>query len=342
MTATGSLRVKQRAFALAQPLSALLELTYHCNWRCVFCYNPRHSDLRGLSGAEWIAVLDDLRSLGTLTVTLTGGEPLAHPEFLAIARAARERALALNVFTNGSLVNDALADALAALTPVAVEMSVHGACAATHDRTTGRPGSFASMLGGIERLQARGVRLLLKTPLTRWNETEIDGIVALAESRGVPLRLDPTLTPRDDGDRGPLAYAATAAGVERLYRQVAALGQLPTAVRTPGGANCGVGRVTLAVDPEGNVYPCLQWRVRSLGNVRETPLAEMWRTSPVREEAAAFAQTANDRLLAGGGALARFPFCPALAQQATGDPLGIDPAHRLRAEAAERIRSSIA
>ena len=86
---TPSARLKQMAVERAQPLSASLELTYRCNWRCVFCYNPRHHDRRGLSGAEWVGVLDELRALGTLYVALTGGEPLTHPEFSAIARGVR-------------------------------------------------------------------------------------------------------------------------------------------------------------------------------------------------------------------------------------------------------------
>jgi len=64
-------------------------------------------------------VLDGLRELGTLYVTLTGGEPLTHPEFLEIARGARQRAFALRIFTNGALVTEATADAIAALRPMA-------------------------------------------------------------------------------------------------------------------------------------------------------------------------------------------------------------------------------
>src|SRR4030095_13084208 len=134
-----------------------LELTYRCNWRCVFCYNPRHGDLQPLSVADWTDVLDDLRALGTLAVVLTGGEPLAHPEFLAIARAARTRGFAVRLFTNGSLVTDAMADELAALDLVSIEMSLHGATPETHDRTTARPGSFTALLEGVDRLKARGV-----------------------------------------------------------------------------------------------------------------------------------------------------------------------------------------
>jgi MoaA/NifB/PqqE/SkfB family radical SAM enzyme len=335
---TPSARLKRIAHERAQPLSASLELTYRCNWRCVFCYNPRHHDRRGLSGPEWLAVLDDLRRLGTLYVALTGGEPLAHPEFLRIARGARERAFALRVLTNGALVTDALAGEVASLRPLAVELSLHGASAGTHDRATATPGSFDAMVRGLDRLLARGVAVVLKTPLTSLNEAEMEGMRRLADERGVPWRVDPVLTPRDDGDPGPLGYRASPAAVERMFRAARDAGQLPHEERAEGGANCGLGRTTLAVDPEGNVFPCLQWRRAPIGNVRETPLAALWAGSPERLAAASVARAANDRMLGAGAALAAFPFCPAIALQRTGDALTPDEGHREQAEIALRIR----
>jgi hypothetical protein len=59
----------------------------------------------------------------------------------------------------------------------------------------------------------------------------------------------------------------------------------------------------------------------------------------VREEAAATAREANDRLAAASPALARFPFCPALARQHSGDPLAFDGRHRFEAELAARVRN---
>lgn len=336
----GWLRLKQRAIARAQPLAAYLELTYRCNWRCTFCYNPRHFDRRGLSAAEWSAVLDDLRSLGTLAVTLTGGEPLAHPEFLEIARAAAARRFAVRLFTNGTLVSEALAEAIADLRPLAVEMSLHGATAPTHDRLTRAPGSFAAMQRGLERLRARGVPLLVKSLLTNLNEHELDGMIALAEQLGVPHQVDATVTPRDDGDLGPLGYRASPEGIALMYRRTAERGRLPTASHVEGGVNCGLGRTTLAVDPEGGVYPCIQWRRTSLGNVRVTPLGDLWRGSPVREEAAGLALAANEAMRTAEDSLAAFPFCPALAQQHTGDPLVPDAGHAERARIVAGLRAA--
>src|SRR3970282_1464762 len=140
---------------------------------CFFCTTPRHNDLRGLPTERWLGVLDELRGLGTLYVALTGGEPLTHPQFLTIARGVRERAFALRILTNGGLVTETLAAEIAALLPMAVELSIHGACAETHDRATATPGSFDAMLRGVDRLLRERVSVVLKAPLTRLNEDEM-------------------------------------------------------------------------------------------------------------------------------------------------------------------------
>ena len=190
-----------------------------------------------------------------------------------------------------------VADEIAGLRPLAVELSLHGATAETHDRATATPGSFDAMLRGLDRLLGRGVGVVLKTPLTRLNEGEVEGMRRIAGERGVPWRLDPVLTPRDDGDPGPLAFRSSPESVERMFRDLKALGQLPHEERAAGGTNCGLGRTTIAVDPEGNVFPCLQWRRAPLGNVRETPLRAMWAGSEERLAAAAVARSANDRMV---------------------------------------------
>ena len=334
-------RLNRRALKAAQPLAALVELTYRCNWRCVFCYNPRHHDRHGLDAVEWSEVIADLRELGTLNITVTGGEPLAHPQALEILAAIREQALTFRLFTNGALVTHAVAARLFTLKPVAVELSLHGSNAALHDAATATPGSFDAMMRGLDRLVEKGVPVLLKTPLTRLNEHDLDAMIGLVEARGLPYTVDPTITPRDDGDLSPLAFRASPEGTEQLYRRVAPLGKLPTARREAGGVNCGLGRTTVAVDPEGNVYPCPQWRKTALGNVRETRLRDLWHPSPERQKAAAVAIAANDRMLAEGGALADFPFCPAVALERSGDPLHIDDLTRTQAEIAERVRATL-
>ena len=307
------------------PIKAHLELTFACGWRCGFCYNPRHYDLRGLDLHEWSRVLEGLRSLGTLSVTLTGGDPLAHPDFLAIARDARKRGLLVKVLTNGSLVTPRLARELREIRVQAVELSLHGARPETHDRTTARPGSFRQVWEAVGFLQAAGIRVVLKTVLTSENAGDLEAMADAACERGIPYVVDPMMSPRDDGDLGPLAFSASAEDMERLFSRLADKGLLRRRRRrVVGDLNCGVGWSGVAVDPEGNVFPCLQWRAGTLGNVRETPIAELWRDAPERQRAVSFSRRANTMLASMDGAVSERWFCPARAYLVTGDPLGLD------------------
>lgn len=322
------------------PLDVCVELTHHCNFRCQHCYIPDFLAPDMLSTERVFSLLEELAEMGTLYLTLSGGEMLLRKDWFEIGRRARDLGFALRLFTNGALVTEEVAERLGDLRLLAVEMSLHGACPETHDRTTGKPGSFVAMLEAFDRLRARGVPLLLKSPVTSINEDELEGMAGLADRLEVSLNMDPSLTPRDDGDLSPLAYAPSRAGVERLFRLVAARGKLPTTGREAGGLNCGLGRITMAVDPEGNVFPCLQWRRRPLGNVRDGPLRELWPSSPGRLEAAAAARTANDRLVEAGGALAAFPFCPALMRERSGDAATPDTWHRMVADIAHEVRTA--
>ena len=330
-------RLAARVMSHAIPWSAYAELTYACNWRCVFCYNPRHKDIRRMSSSEWSAVLDSLRRLGTLQLALTGGEPLAHPEFFDIARTARKLAFALRIFTNGALIDADAAREIAALDPLAVELSLHGATSAVHDRTTATPGSFDAMWKAIAHLLDHRVRLVLKTPVTSMNEGELDAIIALCNERGIPLRLDANMTPRDDGDLSPLRYSASPEAKRRVMAIAASLGGIRMLQREEGAANCGVGRVTLVIDPEGNVFPCLQWRERAMGNVREQDLETIWANSAMRQQVMQTSVEANDAMMKLGSAADALPFCPALALQRTGSAVTPDPDYLTNAAIAREV-----
>jgi MoaA/NifB/PqqE/SkfB family radical SAM enzyme len=183
------------------------------------------------------------------------------------------------------------------------------------------------------------VNVVLKSPVTKLNLPEVESMVSLAATRGLNLKLDGTITPKDDGDLSPLDYMVEPGQVETMMKRLEASGQLPGRVeRERDGVNCGLGRITLAVDPEGNVYPCLQWRRSALGNVRERRLTEMWHGSPVRLESAEAGDLANRKLFEVGGPVSAFPFCPALADQMAGDPTAITARHEVHAKVASLLR----
>ena len=308
-------------------LSALLELTYRCNLDCFFCYNDLSVRGKALTFEQYDLLLRDLASMNALTVILSGGEPLAHPDFFRIGARARELGFVVRVKTNGHAVHGELARRLRdEVDPFVVEVSLHGATAETHDRQTRVPGSFDRLLANLREMISLGLRVKVNTTLTRWNEDDIEGMYAITDALNVPLRFDLQVTPRDDGDRTPLSIVPSAEGVRKLIsvdRQRAASGgedavqAKPSPVTT--SKHCGAGSAGLAIDPFGNVYPCVQWR-QAVGNLHERPLRDIWNDS--LEDIRATTTTAKD-VVASHPHGKLLNFCPGLAAVLTGSPLSV-------------------
>jgi radical SAM protein with 4Fe4S-binding SPASM domain len=250
------------------PISGSVELTRRCNLRCVHCYagpSPAARTDDELSAAEWRRLLDEVTRAGCLYLLITGGEPLLHRDFREIYRHAKEIGLLVTLFTNATLVDEALADFLAELPPRSVEVSLYGAGPAIHDAVTGAAGSFQRGLDGIHRLLSRRLPARLKSMLMRLNRDEIPALRTLAAELGVPFRVDALLFPRFDRDHAPMqlrvspaeAVAAEFGDPEELRRWRDHL--LRQARVEPSGTlyQCNAGHTTFHITPAGCLQPCL-------------------------------------------------------------------------------------
>ena len=337
-------QVLQRTWRDNLLFSVLVELTYRCNLDCFFCYNDL--GLRGepLSTDQYLAFFADLRDLQVLNLTLSGGEPLAHPDFLKLGAHARELGFVVRIKSNGHALRGEMARRIRdEVDPFLVEVSLHGATAATHDRQTRVPGSFDRLLANLREMLDLGLRVKINSTLTRWNEGEIEGMLALADGFGLPLQFDPEVTPRDDGDVEPLSIAPSREGLERLFALQAARARAGSAMLSlaregdegttpvPVEKHCGAGSAGIAVDPYGNVYPCVQWR-RPVGNLHQQPIREIWTGSAGLREVRELTARAKEVVDAQGLAGPLLNFCPGLAETRAGDPLQVYPDAVRRAE----------
>ncbi len=324
--------------------SALFELTYACNLRCFYCYNDQGSSGEPLTLDEYEKVLRELAEMQVMNLTLSGGEPLAHRHFFEIGQLARELGFVTRIKSNGHALNEDVARRLRAeVDPFVVELSLHGATAETHDRQTRVLGSFERLLRNIEAMVDVGLRVKLNCALTRWNEAEVEDLFAIAEKLGVKVSINSTLTPRDDGDLTPLEIAATDDGVRRLHEQHmrraggggearSECHELPSVTKI-----CGAGSSTIAVDPFGEVYPCVQWR-RSIGNVRQSSIREIWDESVALDEVRKLSQSAKTMMDDRGDAARHTMHCMGLAEELTGDPLETDPGSLRNGELMREMR----
>jgi MoaA/NifB/PqqE/SkfB family radical SAM enzyme len=346
----------KRAWTENRLMSVLLELTYACNLDCTFCYNDLARVGQPLSVDQYRQLLDDLAGLGILNLSLSGGEPLAHPRFFDIASHARNLGFVIRLKTNGHAVRRAIAERIRAeIDPFVIEVSIHGASPETHDRQTRVAGSFERLVTNVRTMKSLGLRVKANTVLTRWNEHEIEDMVTLYDELGVLFQIDPEVKPRDDGDREPLAIGASAEGQARYRRALEAradrddadidpasreAGPKPLVARTD--KHCGAGSNNIAIDPYGSVLPCVQWRV-PVGNLHDQRIAEIWEKSAGLVEARETTKAARRMLEGLGDAAVTSNFCPGAAHVYSGDPLALYPAveQRIAASARARVRLTV-
>ena len=322
------------------PLRASLELTYRCNLRCRHCYIPkeRHGEL---SREEIEPILDQLAQMGTMFLTLTGGEIATRDDFLDIAGAAKQRGFVLTLMTNGTLMANGSIDEIAKLKPRAVHISLYGACSETHDYVTTVPGSFERTVKAIKGLVKHDVHVKAKTVLMHSNVGEHKEIKALAQSLGADPVAGISISPGKDGSKLPLQHRLSPDDMEFYFTGESKLPGAPDSDFDPmRSLLCKAGRSTCSISPDGRVFPCLLTPL-ALGSLKEQTMSDIWH------------QKGNELLdrLRMSEAYESSPClrcdllplcnrCPGVAYTETGDLFGPSPSACRRAELMAKTRNS--
>lgn len=282
------------AYAARVPIAASVDVTRRCNLLCCHCYlggnRGERADVAEMSTTEACTILDQLREAGTLFLLLTGGEPLTRPDFADIYCHAARCGFITSVFSNATLVNDAVVRLFQQYPPRAVDVTIYGASARTYERVTRVPGSFEQCIRGLKRLRAGGVRVTAKTMLLKDNQHECADIEALARQYGDKFRVDASIFPRLDGDRHPLAcrlepQVAADLDLSAPGRAAAWQGALERPDRNHAADDdlfhCGAGRSACHVDAQGNLMACML-SARCRYPLRQGSFADGW-NGPIRE-----------------------------------------------------------
>lgn len=160
------------------PLVLMLEPTFRCNLACAGCGRIReYHDIinQMLSAEECLAAVDES---GAPVVSITGGEPLLHPDIGLIIEQAIARRRFVNLCTNGLLLESSLGKFKPS--PYLSFVLHMDGLAGTHDQFAGRDGVFATAIAGIRAAKQAGFRVLINTTIyKRTNLHEIEQLFAL-------------------------------------------------------------------------------------------------------------------------------------------------------------------
>ena len=254
-----------------------LDLASACTEQCIHCYVPGgRRDYLQYEQTE--KLLKEFRAQQGLTVELTGGECMMHPDFDRICRLCRELDLNFIVMSNLTLCDDDKVAVLKETDPQFVNVSVYSMDSAIHDAITQIPGSWRRTMDAIARCEKAGIQLRFAAPLLKANRDSFPDLKKFAADHNAHLVVDSDIVPRCNGDCGNLECACTAeeAGcVLSADRQLWNRGY-PIAENTgPNDQVCDIGRI-LYVNAKGEYYPCSGMNDYVIGTVRDNTVSEVW------------------------------------------------------------------
>lgn len=243
------------------PLACQWEITCRCNLRCVMCYTDcfnRPDKIQGeLPTQEIIRIMDELADAGCLELCLTGGEPLARPDFFEIYAHAKQKGFLVTIFSNGTLITEEIADRLAALPPHRIEISFHGLTEQTFETITQGHGSYERCIRAINLLRERNLPLVLKSTVMTVNRDEILAIKRYATGlRSVEYRLGEELRAALDGNDAPQRLALPESEWLQIKQQDPDLWDETCRKQSKTPAPCTSGMRRFHIDAYGRLQLC--------------------------------------------------------------------------------------
>ncbi len=338
-------------------------LVRRCNLTCKHCYSiSADKDFPGeLSTQEVYTVMDDLKGFRVPVLILSGGEPLLRPDIFEISRRAKDMGFYVGLSTNGTLIDAANIDKIAAVGYDYVGISIDG-IKQTHDHFRRLDGAFDASMRGIRLCHARGIKVGMRFTMTQDNAAELPQLLTLMEAEGIDkfylshlnyagrgninrktdVALETTRhamdllfdTCWDYIQRGLHKEFVTgnndADGVYLLYWIRKHFPEKEAHMRAKlaqwGGNSSGVNIAN--IDNLGIVHPDTFWWHYPLGSVRARPFSRIWQdtSDPLMAGLKASPRTIKGRC----GACQYFDVCGGntrvRAHQLTGDPWAEDPA----------------
>jgi len=266
------------------------EVTAKCNERCIHCYIPHADKTNNIDFAFAISLLDQLKEMGTLSITFSGGEPFLHPQFYEILEYARKNDFIINVLTNGTIIDESKIERLKKLNIAKIQFSIYSMNPEVHDQITKVPGSFKKTYANALKIIENDIPLQISCPIMKVNRNSYKEVALWGKKNGVRVLSDFILMAKYDGDTSNLEQRLDISETEQLIKEIIEVEDEYRALfekETPQSYKekkeevpiCGVGIDNVCISYDGLLYPCAGFQGLVLGNSTESTLKEIWKTS---------------------------------------------------------------
>jgi len=281
-----------------------LQVTYRCNFRCKICdfWKTRHQREDELTLEQIRLIGRKLKQLGTLIISLAGGEPLIREDLFDVIRILNEENHFPILITNGWFVNEDLAADILKAGLQEISVSVDYADPAKHDAMRGKEGSWKRAINALDLLHRkrpdRRNRVHMITVLMDDNLDEIEALIKISRELGVTYMVNLYSWNRGSKERR-LPHQKVSdylLNLKQKYPEFVSmttyLERMDEAVEHGGLGRCQTGKLLMNIDNKGKVARCTETLDEPVGNIlteeidqivsklrsrqRETDCAQCW------------------------------------------------------------------
>ena len=270
-----------------------IEITSKCNERCIHCYIPHEYKVSNMRPELYYKILDELDAMHVLNVTLSGGEPMTHPDFIEFLKAAKSRDFNVGILSNLTLLTDEIVEIMKAGNPAFVQVSLYSMNPEHHDAITTVKGSFAKTKNAILKLVENNVPVQISCPVMKANKNDYVEVMEWAHAHKIRSETDYAIMAEYNHDTSNLVNRLSSAECREVISQMLEADQdyreailsdtfdseVEKLSHDDDSQFCGVGVSTCCVVSNGDVFPCPGWQSMVCGNLANDTLENIWKNS---------------------------------------------------------------
>ena len=276
-------------------------LSENCNLRCLHCYQENHKPVQ-LEYEKLVIIYKQFKELLEKKkmkghINITGGEPLCNPYLFKILDLIKEDSdlISFSILTNGTLINEKIAQRLKSYNPEYVQVSLEGG-KRTNDYIRGK-GTYKKIAEGIINLRKANIFTSISFTATSLNYKEFPKVVRYAGKYGVNNVWSDRFIPLGDSDRSlALNYEQTREYLEIMNKErnklkkvknnnttISMYRALQFQMTNDFAYGCTAGDTLLTVMENGDLVPCRRMPI-VIGNLFDRSMYDLYINSDVLKE----------------------------------------------------------
>lgn len=267
------------AYSNNSPVSVMIELLTECNLRCKHCYLSNYTNT-GMTIVKMKNLLTELRNLGVVNISFTGGEIFLRDDIFELIETARNLHMRVFLLTNATILNRDMVKRLAELHVSEISTTVFSLNPDIHDFITGTSGSLEAVLANLKLLKEYGVRVKVKTPIMNINALCYKDIKKYCDENNFEYFVSPTIFSKIDGDESPKDLRVEQEVLRKILKDLDKINDNGKKSLYKYDVPCSALFYSFAIDCNGDVFPCNSLPLR-VGNVYNESLYDIWYESEI-------------------------------------------------------------